>query len=249
MRQRDLEERTAARKQKLAGAQDTRMEKLEALCAAQESRLKRIEDMMTELHANITRVSTPPVAETVPPKQKPKKGKSGARPRPNRTSSNTAEEVVAPPTSSKTPPMPSRSQEDITAREDAADPKPMVTSDEKADTKTDVISGCIPATQDEGALTTTGTIEEVDAAEDMVHDGREEGATTEERGREQDVEAEESETEDDEHSPAPVPRDITSGVSAPVEDKVSSPQSDEQDVVSAIATLSTEKPAPDDVGT
>lgn len=125
----------------------------------------------------------------------------------------------------------------------------MLTSEEKSATKSDVISACLQTTQDVGADPTTETIHSTDAPEDMVEDGRTVGATAEERGRDEHVEAEESETDDDEHSPAQHRRDSTSGAAAPSGEKVSSPESDEQEVVNTIAALSTEKPAPDDVGT
>ncbi|KAG0575182.1 hypothetical protein KC19_VG324600 [Ceratodon purpureus] len=103
-------------------------------------------------------------------------------------------------------------------------------------------------TQDEGAVTTTETIEHVDAAEDMAHDGHKEGATTEDMGPQQDVEAVELETDDDGHFRARDLHDSSDGVSAPSAEKVSSLEADEQEVVDTIATLAIEKPASDESG-
>lgn len=237
MRQKELEDRIAARKQKSDGAQDARMEKLETLCAAQESRLKKLEDMMTEIHTNMTTVSTSPLVEPVTLKRQKATKKAGARPRPNRTSTRTAEVLLPAPDSLEVATVPARSHDDSTTREVAADPKPVMTSDEQAPTNTDVEADCVQATQTEDVVTTAETMDHVDAAKDMAQDGCEEGATTEDMDLHQDVEAEESETDDD----------SSDGVSGPLDEKVSSPEADEQEVVDTIATLSIEKPSADEV--
>ena len=93
MRQKELEDRITATKQKSEGAHHARMEKLEALCAAQESRLKKVEDVLMELHANMIRVSTPPLLEPLTPKQKVTK-KFGGRPQPKLASSGLEKYMV-----------------------------------------------------------------------------------------------------------------------------------------------------------
>lgn len=170
MRQKELEDRIIARKQKSEGAQDARMEKLEALCAAQESRLKKVEDMLTELHFNMTRVSTPPLVEPLSPKPKATK-KSGGRTRPKQASTRTAEVVVVTPESSKAGPGPTGpSPDDCKTMEEAVDARPMVTEDPKpASTKTEEETDCIRATPDEGVAADTKQVEHVDATDMVVH--------------------------------------------------------------------------------
>ena len=251
MRQKELEDRITARKEKSVGAQDARMEKIEALCAAQESRLKKVEDMLTELHANMTRVSTPPLLEPSLPKQKTKPSKSGPKPRPKQASTRSADIVLATPESSKAGTGPAGPPtDDCTTTEEVVDDCPMVTEGPKpASTTTDnefhVCSRATPDERKSGA--DTEQLVYVDGAEDMAEDGLQEDANPGQSTQKQDAEEEETEGDDDVGSPAGDPHDSSDDATAPSEEKVSSPQADEQEVVETITTLSVEKSATDQV--
>lgn len=250
MRQKELEDRITARKQKSEGAQDARMEKIEALCAAQGSRLKKVEDMLTELHANMTRVSTPPLVEPLKPKQKTTK-KCGVKPRPKQATSRPADIVVATPESSKARTGPSGPPpDDCTSTEEAVDDRPVVTMGPKPASTTADEEFHVSTRATAGEMTSradTEHVEHVDGPEGMAEDGLEEGADLEQLTQKQDVEEEETEADDGVGSPAGDPHDNSDDATAPSAEKVFSPEADEEEIVDTVTTLSVDKLATDQV--